>query len=295
MKYEIRVRDYEKLSDIIDLEFDIVGIGDEGCVHKLPNIEIAKDMIKKIKNARKMIRIITPKIPERHLRRVVELIKIISNETEEFWITINDLGLLYALKKEKIELKHVTIGRAISRSFEDCLWYEHILRDEDEFVKDAIIQNNMAHKVKIDFFKDYQIDAIESNMLEHQEKAFANLKNCGYKVCVHYGYIAVAFSRACQTAKYYKAEIPDCKAKCSKPIHMTMTGIWDRKEYLKPSSKVEEINPTYNLIGCVLYRDYLGELSAVKFTNIDVMILNYSQFENVLKLEQAIRKIREVA
>lgn len=297
MKVEVRTRDISEINLIMEMAIDIVGVGDEGCVLKLPLYNKALELKKSILANGFKFRYITPKIPEEHFESVLETIKLLVEDGRNFYLTVNDIGLLDACNERNILPNHVTIGRSLSRSFEDCPWYKHILRNEDKFMKKAILQNNMAHKIKINFFKKYNVKSIESNILENQKEAFKNIKNNGLDIDVHYEFIAIAFSRVCQTAKYLKASIPECSQACKSKIDIELKKVWYRKNGKDPcnqklSEELKKINPCFSLLGNVLYRKSKLKFCQYDLENVDLLILNTWQFEDLKNIEELIYNLR---
>lgn len=296
MKIELRIRNLEELKSISKTNVDSIGIGDEGCVLKLPLYNEALEFKRKIIKKGFIFRYVTPKVPEKHFNDVIDTIELLYNDGADYCLTINDIGVLDACKQKGILPSHVTIGRAISRSFEDCLWYKHILRNEDDFTRKSILQNNMAHKIKIEFLKKYNVKSIESNMLNNQCQAFKNIKCNGFNINVHYGLITVAFSRVCQTAKYLNEDIKNCSNLCSKKIDISLKNVWYRKNGKEPcqqelSEELKKIEPSFSLLGNVLYRECRTKLSEYNLENIDLLIFNTWQFKTASEIVNIIKKL----
>lgn len=271
---------------------DIISIGSEGCVHKIQSEEVLSDYKKKAKEYGKFFKLVLPKIPQKDMSRMLKLIHQLSNSGTDYSIVFNDFGLLYACREEALLPEHTIIGRGISRSFEDCLWYEHILREEEKKNRETLIQNNMYDSYKYEELKKFNVKGIECNMLKNQLTSYDNLKKIGYQVHLHYGYISIAYSRACQTARYYKERIPNCKKWCDKAIDIEMHQIWTRNKNMEVSEeKIDEelkaVNPKFLLLGNTLLREMDSNLEKEKFKQVDSWIFD-SYFCDIKDLEEVL-------
>jgi collagenase-like PrtC family protease len=293
MKADYRIHGNIIKQEILQSELiDIISIGSEGCVHKIQSDEVLLACKRRAKEYGKAFKLVLPKIPQKDMSRMLKLIHQLSNSGLDYSIVFNDFGLLYACKREALLPKQAMIGRGISRSFEDCLWYEHILRGEAEKNWEILIQNNMYDSYKHEELKEYNIKGIECNMLKHQLTSYENLQNMGYEVNVHYGYVSVAYSRACQTAKYYKETIPNCRERCDKAIDIEMHQIWTRNKKLDASEeKMDEalkaVNPKFLLLGNTLLREMDTNLEKEKFRQADSWIFD-SYFWGMKDLEEVL-------
>lgn len=294
MKYEIRVRDYNNLDSYLSSSCDVIGIGDEGCINMIPSADELLVITKKIIDAGKAMRLVTPKVAESKIDLLLSLIEELKNQKVNYLLTINDFGILYACNQKNILPEHVCIGRGISRSFEDCLWHEHILRAEDDFNRLTIAQNNMAHKTKIEYLSNFNVDAIESNMLKLQNAAYEKIIEDGWKVNVNYGNITLAFSRVCQTAQYYKKESELCERCCKTALDIQMTKLWDKRNYEEICDGVKKINPEYLLLGNVLYRENKLKIDYEYIKYADCIIFNDWQFNSKEAIDEVINLSEEV-
>jgi len=280
MKFEYRV-----LDNSIDItkkqieDFDIISIGSEGCVHKIAELKKAITLSRELEIAGKEFSFITPKVPQKYMQPLLTYISKLINENENISIVFNDLGLLEGCKHNKVLPNKAIIGRGISRTFEECLWYEHILRDETDINKRTIIQNNMYDTNKSEFFSCYNVKGIECNMLKNQEESHRNLSKMGYELNLHYRYITTAFSRACQTARYFKSSVPNCTDKCRKGIELNMKNVWTRDitlstEEIDMDMELKKLNPRFILMGNVLMRKTDIAFEQINYNNIHSIILD---------------------
>ena len=293
MTFEYRICNSEFDNEIFTSDLiDIVSVGSEGCMYQIPDLEKIIEIRKKAEQYGKNFSFVLPKTPQKFFDEAVKLIEKLNKEGNNYTLILNDYGLLYYCKENRLLPKNVNIGRGISRSFEDCLWYEHILRNETEFNKKTMLQNNMYDEDKKQFLDEFKVNGIECNMLKNQSLSYSNLKRIGYNISVDYRYVSVAFSRACQTARYKGRKCGECSILCDKPLNITMDKIWTRDTEMEANiqqinKKIKEFNPQFILSGNVLYRDNKKELTNMKLEFVDNLIFNsefykYSEVKEVL-------------
>jgi hypothetical protein len=293
MKFEIRTRNPERLDVILKNKPDIVGVGDEGCFYRIPSAKDALAIREKVEKAGAKFRFVTPKATQNHVEEIIEIVKALSGEGKNYHLTVNDIGFIYGCYEKGILPEHVTIGRTLSKSLVDCKWHNYFLDEEEESVRRTLYQNYMSHKTKIDFLKDYGVGSIELSMVEKQEDSFNNFVRNGWEINIHYGLISMGFSRVCQTAKYYKVPVPQCIGKCEKRFEIEMSQIWDKGNYLEMSEELKEINPSFVLIGNVLYRENPLKLSEYDLTNVNGIILGDAQCDSVESIKETFEMIKE--
>ena len=291
--------EYRILSNDIEGELfnnpviDEYSCGSESCVHKIPDEHNLIYIWKELRKAKKGFNLVLPKIPEKHTKKILRLLDKLKNIGDDYSLTCNDLGIIHAAKKIDSLPDDVRIGRGISRSFGECLWSEHILRSELPENKEMILQNNIYDDNKKKILDSYGVKEIECNQLKTLEKSYKYLRNMNYKIALHYGYSTVAFSRACQTAKYFKTDTGKCSQYCETPICIDMKKIWTRNISLVNSEqdindKLEKYNPVFFLIGNTLIRK---ADSNVNLTYIDRLIFD-SRFYQVFDTVRIVKEIK---
>lgn len=293
MKIEFWIRNPHNTSWISNCEADIIGFGDEGCALKVSsNNLVLESAIELTKKEKKGFRLITPKVSENRFSNIINIIRKVNKAIPKHLLTVNDFGVLDSCNNSDMRFHSISIGRGISRSFEDCPWWEEYLEVEEEGNRELVIQTNMSNKQKLKNFKKLCVKSIETNYLTKQESSYSNIKNNSFGVNIHFSPGVLAFARACQTAKHFQTPVPDCVDKCNNKIDLKFDEIYDFGQYHSACENLKRIDPDLSLIGNMVYSDVNKVLEKEHLKNADSIILHDYQFENVEEANEMIKEIR---
>lgn len=295
MEIELRVREESSLEETLTIAqglVNTVAVGDDGCVHKVPKSANAVKIRQEIEAAGFAFRLVTPKLPEMHIDDMIETVRHLFSLGDNFSLTINDFGFLYACIKHSILPKTVTVGRTIARSQQDCPWLEHLHKDSRESVEKMRSQNNMFDAIKIDYFGNRNVSSIETNWHPHDSSSLIKSRERGLRVGIHWGYPSVAFARACPTAKYFRKKVPECRNLCAKPLAMNFSQIYSGVDYQRVPLANAGRYP-FLLLGNVLHSETFHEPStSAVLEAADYIIVNSWQFATTSELRSYLEKIR---
>ncbi len=227
MEFKVSVKDYKEIEKYLNICCNTISIGDEGCVWKLPSIDEFKELALKILDRKYKLKVITPRVPQEHFDDIADKIRALSKITKEYTLVINDFGLLDYCYDNGILPEKISIGRSISRSIEECPWYEEMVRNEKDIFKLDLISNSLVEEEKIELLSKYGVDEIESSLLPKAHYAYQWIKKKGWKVNAHIGNITMAYSRNCQYAKYKKLSIGECSEKCNEKVDIKLIKATD--------------------------------------------------------------------
>jgi len=250
---ELRTCNYSRIDEIVGLIEDAdlgsgvrIGLGSEGCVHKLPLAgEIARvadlDCIGGVT-------LVTPITPQKHYDRCVAYLgEVADMGIGNLRIVVNDLGILYSC-----DLGNPVAGRGIVHTSEACPWVDHILRDESDYVRDAYLKTNLNYSRTYAILKGMGIEGIEIDLLP---RTIAAARMLDIPVYVHFGYAVVAYARSCHTARFYHKTPPECTQFCDSPMELELREIFDLESlsFAPPDEEVREVFPTLYLLGNTIY------------------------------------------
>lgn len=267
MILELRIQTLEDLSSVDISPFQVVSLGDEGCLWHLPPEGERKTWIDAILSQNAGIRFVFPKVEEKYMEYVCRYTEKLVDEFPEVILTLNDLGHIYQMK-ELLCRKSFTIGRLLSTSMENLVWAEIFLDGEEGWVKEVLTQNNLNSDLKISFFKNLGAEGMESNLLPFQEKCFSSIREKGLKILAHYNNILLSLSRFCPLKRYVGKKPPGCAKECALPWLIKLS---ERNLFYKVAF---EKYPDIILCGKGIYRRNPRKLCDYLLQDVDVICLD---------------------
>lgn len=213
MEQEIRISGMYQIQDIVTSDEDIVSMGHEGCLRRLPDVTFACKVARS-----KRIKIVLPKLKDSDMEYVKEYLKkIIQCSKFPIEVTVNDYGTLYWLSgMENIKL---VVGRILSKGFEAHPQAEYICKRYPESWKQNIMQSCMVDEDKINLLKKYHVSAMEVDVFKYTSRAIQFLAK---HLEVHGGmeYSLLAVFPLCPCEKSIGNGIDECSQACNDRIRV---------------------------------------------------------------------------
>lgn len=287
---ELRTSNYSRIDEIAGLVDDAggsvgagmdadirIGLGSEGCVHKLPP---AGEVVRAAGlDCLGGVTLVTPITPQKHFDRVCAYIREVTGEVADlgirnFRIVVNDLGILYSC-----DLENPVAGRGIVHTSEACPWVDHLLRSESDYVRDAYLQTNLNYSRTYALLKEMGVAGIETDLLS---RTIAAAKRLDTPVYTHFGYAVVAYARSCHTARFHQKTPPACVDLCNLPLELTLREIFDLESlgFAPPDADVKEVFPTLYLLGNTIYM----KSDFCDAAGVDGVIVNVDMYERLSDL-----------
>ena len=248
---ELRGVNLDELKQIELFEGEIIGVGSEGCVHdcirkvlQLMNIA-GKQFLNEIS-----FRIVTPRIPEKCMATMLNLLSEIASRVKVESIVINDYGLLYYLCKNHLLFGDIILGRTLIRTLADVPWNNLFWEAESLEMRESMLQANIMHLEKIELFKKYNVKGVELSPVKVNENIIANLQNMGLQCYVHYNNEIATIGRTCPRLRIKKSKAEGCVLDCDKSIELEFSQPYS---LTKLDSKISSIYPILYNINNVIY------------------------------------------
>jgi len=298
MDIEVRISDLNQLNDVISygIDCDIIGVGDEGCVYKLPSPDDLPDIVDKVEETGLEFRLVTPFVPQSHFKYVFSLIQKLSELKNHVNIVINDYGLLHASQRLNIRNPHFIIGHFLSATHEASPWFELMVSQESEFVKNICAQNFLNDSHLNTFLKRLGVVGIEAECLPNEVKSLQEIHERGLYIGLLLDFVPVTFSRVCHTSRFYRLHPPKCRTKCNSPLVLQITHYREwwipRAEFKEISYELRQRIPKLYVYGNIVYRKSPIKLNK-KLDFVDYVILDV-KFYSLKELSEEIRNIRKL-
>lgn len=290
-----KVFDRKCLDEAKKLNFDGYCFGDEFCFYKFKNVTQYYNVIKELSEAGKSIFVAIPIIQQSHLDECKKICAELMQLGVKIIYIINDLGMLYYLKKEYKDVDYsVILGRLLNKNIESCPWSEHIIRNENDFIKKVMYTNSANSDIVIEHLKSLNVNGVHCNITQYQNVSYSKLKEKGYLITADLEYTYVASSRVCITAHYKHIKVGECSSVCKNFIEVTLDkikNVSDMNNSLVDSEDAKKLYGTLFVNGnCIFKKNNIEEVPK----EIDCVMIDIISYLNDLsKLEELIKKIKD--
>ncbi|WP_113672049.1 hypothetical protein [Vallitalea guaymasensis] len=309
MNIEIRVNTIEEAYTLMESQVNIIAVGNENCVYKVPKYDEIRDLVNEARNNNKKIRVVFPKTPNIHFDNMLELLEKIANL--DVLVTINDYGLMFRAKDIKL-MNGFAIGRVLAFSLlTSSPWYDLLVEGENQEIKKALATSNMDSTYKLDFVKTLGANEIEIEYLKEVCENTERIIEKTFKLSAHYESCLVGYSRCCPVKKMLQEETSTCAEEiaCSEPYYIEFKEKFNtipvqnkKNNYNSMTHYVEDelvkkIFTPLMVVGNGLYKK--NENNNFEYKNVSTMIINSvfyddkEHLENVFELLKIKKEISE--
>lgn len=255
---EVRVTDLIQLEMAIAAGADIIGIGDEGCVHRLPGREPLKELVVEAIRNNKRFRLVTPFATQASIEQILAAIRQVEDQAGLLPTVVNSHGVLWRLKKER--LTHpLILGITFSNSAEQVAWREVCFTEERKEVKLVMYQHPLNQRDKIYYYREFGVIGAAVNPLPGALASVAAMEAKGWNsFIIHVDAINIGISRSCHTARHYGLKPPDCRVACNRPLTLTighyLSKMGAQLEFSPSDAAMRQVIPSFTAWGNMLFR-----------------------------------------
>ena len=246
--YEMRIDQLNFDTTKIYNNIKSFSIGHESCIIKFFKViqnEIFLEFIKNQYKAGKQIRIITPFVPERYLDKTKNLIIQLCHEKyfQDSIIIINDLGLMNYIHKIDPS-RQMCLGRSLLACFDHAPWGHKIYEAELPHIQKVVAQVSFYDDEKINFFKQYHITEIETNLTEGSTESLKEIQKIGFKVNIYQSSFLYGIQRSCYIRRYNKNQT--CTGiECESFEQLKLDKLWCGSGFYQMKENIKFPSPLY--------------------------------------------------
>ncbi len=225
MRLELRLSDYSDYKRAVNSRIDCIGIGDEGCLYRMPDVKSLKEIIEAAIKKNIRPRLVTPRVAQRGLKKVINMMEMLSHYDGRIDIIVNDLGVL-ELCREMVPDTDIYFGRQIARSIFDCPWYDFILKGEKQNIIDDLSRHSYDQQAKYKLLKTLRVKGIEINFASEITVSLKRITANGFNISIHLESNLLTAGRECVTARHLGLRPMECSAQCKREYEIEWDGIW---------------------------------------------------------------------
>lgn len=223
-------------------------IGHESCITKFFKVIQNPILLKFVEGQKKIgkqIRIITPFVPEKHLDKVKAVIKEVCNRPcfQNSVIIVNDFGLMNYIHRID-ESRQMCLGRNLLACFDYAPWGYKIYEAETLSIQKVIAQVSFYDDEKMDFFKQYNITEIETNLTKATIESLKEIQKAGFKINVYRSSFLYGLQRSCYIKRYSINQT--CSGmECECPEILELDELWCGAGFYKTNENIDFPLPLY--------------------------------------------------
>lgn len=273
-KIEIRLNEVKNAQQYSKYNIDEIGIGNEGCLHKLPSFDEISNIVK---ISKKRVKLILPFVPQRHLNMIKDLLLNITKENLEIILVINDIGILSYLQTVNIRKLTLITGRFFDWSYSMIPWSNKILRNETNDTQKYAMQTSMLDDKKLNLLKSMNVNGLELNATEQNIALIEEFKNKGFELYLHSDYNLLSTSRACAFKRMTGKN--ECFGECNELHEISISEKWvpsssfDNKTNFVEDNEVKDLYPQLFMKNNMVFRKSSYGLSdLLKYDGVNIIV-----------------------
>jgi hypothetical protein len=220
-KIEVRVDNISDTFRYCNSHIDEIGIGNEGCILKIPKVEELSNLAA---GTKKRVKLVTPFIAQCHLAAMKKLINEIVEQKLNIILVINDWGILYYLQTLDTSNIEIIVGRFLDWSYSLVPWGKNILRNENAQTVQYAMQSSLFDNTKLLLLKKMKVVGLELNASKENLEFSSKLNELGFSMYIHYGYNIMATTRACPFRKMNEEQ--NCTEDCNQLTGAVIEEKW---------------------------------------------------------------------
>lgn len=269
--------------------------GDEFCFYKFRTLVCLLDAIKRLSLKKMKIYVTVPIIQQSHLDECIKILSDLLDINDNITFVLNDLGIMYYLAESHSD-KHyqVLLGRLLNKNIESCPWNEHIIRNENKYIKDVMYTNSAYSHMTIEHLKQFKVIGVAGNITPFQVRSYHDLRENNNKIASYYDSVYVASSRVCMTLKAVGQKVGNCIELCEKCIEIELDSIKNVSDFttsLYEDRKVKNMYGSLYVLGNTVFKKYDQEID---FSYSDILFLDARYYDSYEKFEDTIKKIESI-
>lgn len=269
---EIRLTTPHRLNEALALPADAIGIGQEGCLAKLPANELLRDAANKVREAGRTIVLVAPIAWPRTAAELHARLLAVADDGPTT-ITVNDIGTALAIAAADVKDCTIVAGLGLTRG-----------RPHSADLTDSAPLSPNIDTSLMTSLGEHGVTAIEVDT----ETNIGSEDN-PWQVRQLVDAVPLAYGRSCPTARYHKTGPPNCQALCDISYEINVNSRWQLNHGHREPVPAGTARPTLTVWGNAVYQPATAEPTAgyriidARWHTVEQLAENvHKQRENVL-------------
>jgi hypothetical protein len=233
MTIEIRLTTPDRLAEVLASGAEAVGLGQEGCLTKLPATDELRAAADRVRAAGRTVVVVAPIAWPRTAGELHRRLLAVA-EDGPTTVTVNDLGT--AMTMAGVEGCTLVAGLGLTRSRPNS----------------ADLKTGTPHRAGVDtsllaVLAEYGVSAVEVD-------TDTEIAGRDWQVRQLVDAVPVGYGRSCPTARQHRTGPPDCRALCDTPFQITANGRWQLNHGHREPLPVTVAPPALTVWGNAVYQ-----------------------------------------
>lgn len=206
---EVRLTTLQRLDEVLSLPCDAVGLGQEGCVAKLPDASSLRAAADLVRDSGRDVVMVAPIAWPANADAMLERVRAVAADGPTT-IAVNDIGTLLALADDDPADVRFVAGLGLTRR-----------RPHSSDPMDAAPPRPQLDTALLTVLARHGVDGVEVDC----DTLTGGLVD-GWQLRQLAGVTPVGYARSCPTARYHRSGPPDCVNCCDTPFEITANSRW---------------------------------------------------------------------
>lgn len=291
MRIELRLTNTERLHEALAAPVDSIGIGQEGCPHRLPEPDELRRAADTIRSADRSFTLVLPQAWERFADQLVDTAVALASDGPTTVIA-NDMGTLIALSSLGLPA-HATlaVGQGLVFGYAQSPLAAQWFSGERPEVAATLAVANIADDPTLDLLAGLDVAAIETDSATAAATPPGAFTDRGFEIRTVLDAAVVGIARACPTARHRDVRPEEgCRDVCEEGIYrLQATEKWRLGDgHREPMSRsARQAVGILDVSGNVVYRPV--DQPAPDFTDVAVVDVRWHNSDQLRESVTALR------
>ena len=274
MRVELRLTTDDHLQDAVTAPVDAVGIGQEGCPHRLPSLPEIRRAARVIRDAGHDFSVVLPQAWERFAAEMLDVAVRVAAEGP-VTLVVNDMGTLVGLAEAALPA-HVTVavGQGLVYGYAQSPLADRWLSAEAPERVGQLAAANITDGATLDILTGLGVTAVELDAATAAATDPTSLTRRGFLIRTIADAAVVGISRACPVARHHGVEASqNCRQLCDAGVYrLQATSSWRLVDGHRDamSKSAREAAGTLLVSGNIVYR----RIDAAPPAHADVVVVD---------------------
>jgi hypothetical protein len=291
MRIELRLTTAERLQEVLGAPADAVGIGQEGCPHRLPETDEVRRAADAVRCADRSFTLVLPQAWEPFAEQLISTAVTVSDDGP-VTVIANDMGTLITLASAGLPT-HTTLaaGQGLVYGYAQSPLADQWFADERPDLAAALRAANIADGPTLDLLVGFGVTAVEADAATAAATPATTLTDRGFELRTVMDAAVVGIARACPTARHRGVRPKDaCRSVCDVGLYrLKATQKWRLVDAQRePMSRAaRQVAGTLAVSGNVVYRPVAD--AAPDATDVAVIDVRWHTPEQLSEAVTALR------